>query len=362
MAVMSVIVFAGIYSIGNPLEILIPPEATQDVRERTIARFGLDRPVVEQYFLYIRNLFQGDLGRSYIYNEPVLYLISGRLPATIELVLVSVLGALFIGVPLGMLAGYRPDALSSRIIMAVSILGFSVPTFWVGLILILTFAVELGWLPSGGRGDTAELFGTAWSFLTLNGWSHLALPAINLALFKLAIMIRLARAGTREVMLGDTVKFARASARGAISACENSATRSFSSFCSFVSAKSIAAPPSMCFRFQYLESGRNTEFKSIPGYAPAGSLAVRAHHHATSLISSGLMSSKTVPALTIIPGETCTALTTPSAGAVRVCTSFIASICATLSPFFTLWPGVTKTLVTVPGSGAVTALPLGSSR
>lgn len=210
MAVMSVIVFAGIYSIGNPLEILIPPEATQDVRERTIARFGLDRPVVEQYFLYIRNLLQGDLGRSYIYNEPVLQLISGRLPATIELVLVSVLGALFIGVPLGMLAGYRPGALSSRIIMTVSILGFSVPTFWVGLILILTFAVELGWLPSGGRGDTAELFGTSWSFLTLNGWSHLVLPAINLALFKLAIMIRLARAGTREVMLGDTVKFARA--------------------------------------------------------------------------------------------------------------------------------------------------------
>lgn len=210
MAVMSVIVFAGIYSIGNPLEILIPPEATQDVRERTIARFGLDRPIVEQYFLYIRNMFQGDLGRSYIYNEPVLQLISGRLPATIELVLVSVLGALFIGVPLGMLAGYRPDAVSSRIIMAVSILGFSVPTFWVGLILILTFAVELGWLPSGGRGDTVQLFGTAWSFLTLNGWSHLLLPAINLALFKLAIMIRLARAGTREVMLGDTVKFARA--------------------------------------------------------------------------------------------------------------------------------------------------------
>ncbi len=210
MAVMSVIVFAGIYSIGNPLEILIPPEATQDVRERTIARFGLDRPVIEQYFLYIRNLLQGDLGRSYIYNEPVLQLIAGRLPATIELVLVSVLGALVIGVPLGMLAGYRPEAMSSRIIMAVSILGFSVPTFWVGLILILTFAVELGWLPSGGRGDTAQLFGTAWSFLTLNGWSHLALPAINLALFKLAIMIRLARAGTREIMLGDTVKFARA--------------------------------------------------------------------------------------------------------------------------------------------------------
>lgn len=210
MAVMSVIVFLGIYSIGNPLEILIPPEATQDVRERTIARFGLDRPIVEQYVLYIRNLFQGDLGRSYIYNEPVLQLIGSRLPATIELVLVSVFGALFIGVPLGMLAGYRPEALSSRVIMAISILGFSVPTFWIGLILILTFAVELGLLPSGGRGDTVEFLGIGWSVLTRDGWSHLLLPAINLALFKLAIMIRLARAGTREVMLGDTVKFARA--------------------------------------------------------------------------------------------------------------------------------------------------------
>ncbi|WP_108663538.1 ABC transporter permease [Acuticoccus kandeliae] len=210
MAVMSVIVFAGIYAIGNPLEVLIPPEATQDVREATIARFGLDKPIYEQYFYYIVNLFQGDLGRSYVYNEPVVSLILGRLPATLELVLTAVIGALVLGVPLGMWAGYKPDAISSRLIMAISILGFSVPTFWIGLILILTFAVNLGWLPSGGRGDTVEVFGVAWSIFTLDGWSHLVLPAINLALFKLAIMIRLARAGTREIMLSDTVKFARA--------------------------------------------------------------------------------------------------------------------------------------------------------
>ncbi|MXN66536.1 ABC transporter permease subunit [Stappia sp. GBMRC 2046] len=210
MAVMSVIVFAGVYAIGNPLEVLIPPEATQDVRARTIARFGLDKSLVEQYFLFISNLFQGDLGQSYIYNEPVLQLIGNRLPATLELVLTAVLGATFIGVPLGIYAGYKPDSVTARTIMAVSILGFSVPTFWVGLILILTFAVSLGWLPSGGRGDTAELFGIDWSIFTLDGWSHLILPATNLALFKLAIMIRLARAGTREVMLSDAVKFARA--------------------------------------------------------------------------------------------------------------------------------------------------------
>ncbi|MEM6849562.1 MAG: ABC transporter permease [Pseudomonadota bacterium] len=210
MAVMSVIVFAGVYAIGNPLEVLLPPEAPQDIRDAVIKRFGLDRPLWEQYGLYIYNLFQGDLGRSYIYNEPVLQLIFGRLPATIELVLTSVIGALVIGVPLGIWAGYRPNAFSSRAIMAVSILGFSVPTFWIGLILILTFAVNLGWLPSGGRGDTVEVLGVAWSVFTLDGWSHLILPATNLALFKLAIMIRLARAGTREVMLSDTVKFARA--------------------------------------------------------------------------------------------------------------------------------------------------------
>ncbi len=210
MIVMSMIVFGGIHAIGNPMDVLIPPEATQDVRERTIARFGLDKSLVEQYVIFVRNLLQGDLGRSYIYNEPVLQLIANRFPATIELVLTAVLGALLIGVPLGVYAGYRPDSVAARLIMSLSILGFSVPTFWVGLILILTFAVNLGWLPSGGRGDTVEVFGIGWSVLTANGWSHLVMPATNLALFKLAIMIRLARAGTREIMLTDTVKFARA--------------------------------------------------------------------------------------------------------------------------------------------------------
>jgi len=94
--------------------------------------------------------------------------------------------------------------------MAASVIGFSVPTFWIGLVLILTFAVTLGWLPAGGRGETATLFGVLWSFLTLDGLKHLILPALNLSLFKLALMTRLARAGTREVMLSDTVKFARA--------------------------------------------------------------------------------------------------------------------------------------------------------
>ncbi len=210
MAVMSVIVFCGVYAIGNPIDIVIPPEATADIRAEAIRRLGLDRPLYEQYFIFIRNLLQGDLGRSFVYNVPVLDLIGGRLPATLELVLISVISATVLGVSLGIYAGYRPDSWVSRTIMAVSVLGFSVPSFWVGLILILFFAVNLGWLPAGGRGDTVELWGVEWSFLTPDGLSHIILPAVNLALFKLAMMIRLARAGTREIMLTDTIKFARA--------------------------------------------------------------------------------------------------------------------------------------------------------
>jgi peptide/nickel transport system permease protein len=140
----------------------------------------------------------------------VVQLIMSRLPATLELTLIAVIGATLIGVPLGIYAGYKPDSIAAKSIMTISILGFSVPTFWVGLILILTFAVALGWLPAGGRGPTVAVFGTEWSFLTLDGWKHLALPAFNLALFKFALMVRLSRAGTRELMLSDTVKFARA--------------------------------------------------------------------------------------------------------------------------------------------------------
>ncbi|WP_108257522.1 ABC transporter permease [Mangrovicoccus ximenensis] len=210
MAVMSVIVFVGVYAIGNPVDIVIPPDATQAMREEAIRRLGLDLPLWEQYGIFAWNLLHGDFGRSFVYNVPVLELIGGRLPATLELVLISILFAAVTGVALGVYAGVKPDSWLSKAIMGLSILGFSVPSFWVGLILILTFAVSLGWLPAGGRGDTVTVFGIPWSFLTLDGLSHIVLPAINLALFKLAMMIRLARAGTREVMLSDTVKFARA--------------------------------------------------------------------------------------------------------------------------------------------------------
>ncbi|MBK9081478.1 MAG: ABC transporter permease [Rhizobiales bacterium] len=210
MLAISLLVFVGVFAIGNPIDVVLSPDATQQIREETIRAYGFDQPLWRQYLAFLDRLAHGDFGRSFLFNMPVLQLIGSRLPATLELTLTAVIGATVIGVPLGMYAGYRPDGALSKIIMAISVLGFSVPTFWIGLVLIFTFAVTLGWLPAGGRGETARAFGVDWSCLTLGGWRHLILPAINLALFKFAMMVRLARAGTRELMLSDTVKFARA--------------------------------------------------------------------------------------------------------------------------------------------------------
>jgi peptide/nickel transport system permease protein len=210
MLAMSALVFVGVYAIGNPIDVLISPDATQDIRAAAIRHYGLDLPLWKQYLAFLGRLLRGDLGNSFVLNIPVTQLVFSRLPATLELALASVLIGAFIGIPLGIYAGYRPDSVASRGIMAFSVLGFSVPTFWVGLILILTFAVNFDWLPAGDRGPTVEVFGIGWSFLTLEGLQFLALPALNLSLFKLAMMIRLSRAGTREIMLTDTVKFARA--------------------------------------------------------------------------------------------------------------------------------------------------------
>ncbi len=210
LVAMSMIVFIGVYAVGDPVEILISPDADQMERERAIQALGLDLPLWEQYGVFVWRALHGDLGRSFVYNEPALQLILQKMPATLELAFGSMFISVLIGLPLGMYAGLRPDSAGSKVIMAGSILGFSLPTFWVGLMLIMVFAVQLGWLPSTGRGETAYFLGLQWSFLTANGLSHLLMPAINLALFKISLVIRLTRSGVRETMLMDYVKFARA--------------------------------------------------------------------------------------------------------------------------------------------------------
>lgn len=208
--VMSLIVFFGVNVVGDPVDILLSDDMTQEDIERFIQRLGLDRPIWEQYWYFLSNALQGDLGNSFVFAEPALKLILQRMPATMELAIASLILAVIIGIPLGVYAGLKPESTTSKVIMAGSILGFSLPTFWVGIMFIMVFAVMLGWLPSTGRGDTVEWLGMQVSFLTWDGLQHLLLPAINLALFKVALVIRLARAGTREIIMQDYIKFAKA--------------------------------------------------------------------------------------------------------------------------------------------------------
>ncbi|HEY1327494.1 MAG TPA: ABC transporter permease [Casimicrobiaceae bacterium] len=207
---MSLLVFVGVYAVGNPIDILINPQADQQDRERAIQALGLDKPLWAQYLAFLSGALHGDLGRSFVHSTSALRLILERMPATLELALAAMLIAIVLGIPLGLWAGLRPNGIAGRTIMAGSILGFSLPTFWVGLMLIMVFSVILGWLPSNGRGPTTELLGVPVSFLSLEGWRHLVMPATNLALFNLALMIRLTRSGAREALLQDYVKFARA--------------------------------------------------------------------------------------------------------------------------------------------------------
>jgi peptide/nickel transport system permease protein len=210
LVVMSFLVFLGVYAIGNPIELLVNPQADEIERARATAALGLDKPILEQYFTFLARAASGDLGKSFVFNVPAIQLIMQKLPATLELAFVAMVLAIALGIPLGLIAGLRPHSFVGRTIMAGSILGFSLPTFWVGLVLIMVFSVHLGWLPPNGRGETVMLLGVPVSFLTLDGLAHIAMPALNLALFKLSLLIRLTRAGTREAALQDYVKFARA--------------------------------------------------------------------------------------------------------------------------------------------------------
>ncbi|MES2832863.1 MAG: ABC transporter permease [Pseudomonadota bacterium] len=207
---MSLLVFISIYAIGNPIDVLISPDADERERARVMVAFGLDQPLWRQYLLFVGNALSGDMGRSFVFSTSALGLIFERMPATFELAIMAMLMAIILGIPLGLWVGLRPKALAGKLIMATSILAFSLPTFWVGLMLIMVFAVQLGWLPASGRGPTQLLWGVPVSFLTWDGLRHLFLPAFNLALFNIALIIRLTRAGAQEALAQDYVKFARA--------------------------------------------------------------------------------------------------------------------------------------------------------
>jgi peptide/nickel transport system permease protein len=210
VAVMATLVFVGVYALGNPIDILISPEADQLEREQAIERLGLDRPLWVQFAIFVKSALTGNLGISFVHGEPAIDLILSRMPATLELAFVALVIAVGIGIPAGLLAGVAPRSLVGRGIMTGSILGFSVPNFWLGLMLILVFAVQLKVLPAGGRGETVDVLGIPLSLITLDGLRHLILPALTLGIYKASLITRLAYAGTRDALLQDFVRFARA--------------------------------------------------------------------------------------------------------------------------------------------------------
>ena len=206
----SIIIFAGIYAIGNPIDLLLDSRATFEEMERIKVKLGLDKPFWEQYYIFLKSALVGDFGHSYIYNIPAMELIFQRLPATLELAFISLFLSIVVGIPVGVIAGMYAKNFASKLIMFFSILGFSLPSFWVGLMLIMFFSINLGILPSFGRGETITLFGIEWSIFTLDGLKHIIMPALNLSLFGIAFVIRLSRAGMIEIIHQDYIKFAHA--------------------------------------------------------------------------------------------------------------------------------------------------------
>ena len=196
--------------VGDPVSFLLGQDATpEEVREMRAA-LGLDQPFFVQFWHFLGNAVQGDFGMSLRQAAKVSGLIAERFPATLELALGAAVLALVVGIPMGVYTALRRGSFMSQVFMAISLLGVSLPTFLIGILLILVFAVGLGWFPSFGRGDTVQLGWWSTGLLTLDGWHHIVLPAITLAIFQLTLIMRLVRAEMLEVLRTDYIKFARA--------------------------------------------------------------------------------------------------------------------------------------------------------
>lgn len=210
MMVVALIAFMLFQYVGDPVVFLLGQDAnpTQIVQMRS--DLGLDKPFIIQFWHFLINAAQGEFGLSLRQGAKVSRLISERFPATLELALVAALMALLIGIPMGVYSALRRGSFMSQLFMTVSLLGVSLPTFLIGILLILIFAVGLGWFPSFGRGDTVQLGWWSTGLLTAKGWHHIVLPAITLAIFQLTLIMRLVRAEMLEVLRTDYIKFARA--------------------------------------------------------------------------------------------------------------------------------------------------------
>lgn len=210
MLVVALLSFAMFAYVGDPVAIMLGQDFTEAQRQALIRDLGLDQPFFVQFLRFIGNAVQGEFGLSYRLSRPVAELIAERAPATLELALTAALLALLVGVPMGVYTGLYRNSWLSRFFLTFSLIGVSLPTFLIGILLILTFSVWLGWLPSFGRGDTVALGWWNTGLLTASGIKALVLPAITLGLFQLTLIMRLVRAEMLEVLRTDYIKFARA--------------------------------------------------------------------------------------------------------------------------------------------------------
>ena len=196
--------------VGDPVTIMLGQDATDVDRARLRQEFGLNQPVIVQFYHFVTHAVQGEFGLSLRQGQKVSSLLRDRLPATLELSLSAAVIALFVGLPLGVYTALKRNGKLSQALLALSLLGVSLPTFLIGILLILVFSVLLGWLPSYGRGDVVQLGFWSTGFLTRTGWSHLILPAITLSFFQMTLVLRLVRSEMLEVLRTDYIKFARA--------------------------------------------------------------------------------------------------------------------------------------------------------
>ena len=208
--IMSALVFFGMYVVSDPVAVLAGEDFTEEDRAVLAAELGVDRPLIVQYVTFLKNVSVGDFGSSFVYNRPVMDLILERLPATLEVAFMAMAIGLSVGIPLGVYSGLDQRKKTTKSISFATTVGYSIPNFWQGVLLIMLFSVWLKVLPASGRGDTVEIFGIGWSLFSLDGLSHMILPALNLAIYTICLQTRLARSGTQEVMYQDYMTFARA--------------------------------------------------------------------------------------------------------------------------------------------------------
>ena len=210
MLTVALIAFSLFRYVGDPINNMVGQDTTLEERAELRERLGLNDPFFLQFYRFVADASVGEFGFSYQHRRPVKELIAERLPATLELALVSAILALVIGIPMGVYTALRRNGFLSRTFMTISLFGVSLPTFLIGILLILLFGVILRWLPTFGRGDIIEIGWWSTGFLTASGLKSLIMPSITLALFQMTLIMRLVRAEMLEVLRADFVKFARA--------------------------------------------------------------------------------------------------------------------------------------------------------